>query len=75
MGGWGRADGWWLSSQQAGAGHRAILHAPALLLPTASSAAPPETAVQAVTGAGYDAILSAPWYLNLGCYAGEDWKG
>lgn len=30
--------------------------------------------VQAVTKQGYDAILSAPWYLNLGCYATEDWK-
>jgi len=29
---------------------------------------------QAVTGDGYDAILSAPWYLNLGCYATDDWK-
>ena len=29
---------------------------------------------QAVTGDGYDAILSAPWYLNLGCYASDDWK-
>jgi hexosaminidase len=28
----------------------------------------------AVTGAGFDAILSAPWYLNLGSYAGQDWK-
>lgn len=32
------------------------------------------TGLQAVTGAGYDAILSAPWYLNLGCYASDDWK-
>lgn len=31
-------------------------------------------ALQAVTGDGYDAILSAPWYLNLGCYATDDWK-
>lgn len=30
--------------------------------------------LQAVTGDGYDAILSAPWYLNLGCYASDDWK-
>lgn len=30
--------------------------------------------LQAVTGDGYDAILSAPWYLNLGCYATDDWK-
>ncbi len=22
---------------------------------------------------GYRALLSAPWYLNLGSYAGEDW--
>lgn len=28
----------------------------------------------AVTKAGYDAILSAPWYLNLGCYATQDWQ-
>lgn len=30
---------------------------------------PSRLCVQAVTKAGYDAILSAPWYLNLGCYA------
>lgn len=30
--------------------------------------------VQAVTGKGYDAILSSPWYLNLGTYGGQDWK-
>ncbi len=22
---------------------------------------------------GYRALLSSPWYLNLGSYAGEDW--
>ncbi|KAL4440050.1 hypothetical protein ABPG75_003051 [Micractinium tetrahymenae] len=27
-----------------------------------------------ITKAGYDAILSAPWYLNLGCYATQDWQ-
>ena len=27
-----------------------------------------------MTGAGYDAILSAPWYLNLGSFAGEEWR-
>ena len=30
--------------------------------------------LQAVTKQGYDAILSAPWYLNLGSYAGQDWQ-
>lgn len=30
--------------------------------------------LQAVTGHGYDAILSAPWYLNLGSYAGQEWQ-
>lgn len=34
----------------------------------------PPSCLQAVTGDGYDAILSAPWYLNLGCYATDDWK-
>lgn len=28
----------------------------------------------AVTAAGHGALLSAPWYLNLGTFAGEDWK-
>ena len=23
---------------------------------------------------GYRALLSSPWYLNLGSFAGEDWK-
>ena len=30
--------------------------------------------LQAVTKQSYDAILSAPWYLNLGSYAGQDWQ-
>lgn len=30
--------------------------------------------LKAVTGKGYDAILSSPWYLNLGTYGGQDWK-
>jgi len=30
--------------------------------------------LQAITQRGYDVILSAPWYLNLGCYATQDWQ-
>lgn len=30
--------------------------------------------LQRITKAGYDVILSAPWYLNLGCYASQDWR-
>lgn len=29
--------------------------------------------LQRVTGRGYRALLSAPWYLNLGSFAGDDW--
>ncbi|KAL6774615.1 hypothetical protein ACKKBG_A25675 [Auxenochlorella protothecoides x Auxenochlorella symbiontica] len=30
--------------------------------------------LSAVTAAGHGALLSAPWYLNLGTFAEEDWK-
>ena len=32
---------------------------------------PPAHRAQKVTKAGFDAILSAPWYLNTGCYASQ----
>ena len=68
---------WWEEEDEGGAGggHGGrALPLPSLL--PAAAATPWERELAAVTGAGYRALLSAPWYLNLGPRGGSppDWE-
>ena len=69
---------WWDEEvEDRGHGPRALaLPPPDFASPAlARRATPWERELAAVTGAGYRALLSAPFYLNLGDRAAQDWEG